>query len=270
MSDVSQIVANSLLSNINRTNSRNTSNSSYGDSNAASFDRMLQSSLNNLMGGSTNSSCSCGGGGNNDLSQLLMLTTMISVLNSVKVDASQGNANSVGNTTDNTNSGSTNNTNNNINNNTTNNTNTSSNGNTINNTNTVTNVNNSSVTSSKMDKAMKLLEDQIGKPYVWGANGPNSFDCSGLVRYVYKNALGKDIPRVSYDQSKFGQAVDKKNLQPGDLVFFDTMNKGRVSHVGMYIGNDEFIHASNPKDGVKKSKLSSSYYQKAYRGARRP
>ena len=198
------------------------------------------------------------GGGNNDLSQLLMLTTMISVLNSVKVDASQGNANNVGNTTDNTNSSSANNTN------------TSSNGNTINNTNTVTNVNNSSVTSSKMDKAMKLLEDQIGKPYVWGANGPNSFDCSGLVRYVYKNALGKDIPRVSYDQSKFGQAVDKKNLQPGDLVFFDTMNKGRVSHVGMYIGNDEFIHASNPKDGVKKSKLSSSYYQKAYRGARRP
>lgn len=258
MSDVSQIVANSLLSNINRTNSRNTSNSSYGDSNAASFDRMLQSSLNNLMGGSSNSSCSCGGGGNNDLSQLLMLTTMISVLNSVKVDASQGNANNVGNTTDNTNSSSANNTN------------TSSNGNTINNTNTVTNVNNSSVTSSKMDKAMKLLEDQIGKPYVWGANGPNSFDCSGLVRYVYKNALGKDIPRVSYDQSKFGQAVDKKNLQPGDLVFFDTMNKGRVSHVGMYIGNDEFIHASNPKDGVKKSKLSSSYYQSAYMGARRP
>ena len=112
MSDVSQIVANSLLSNINRTNSRNTSNSSYGDSNAASFDRMLQSSLNNLMGGSTNSSCSCGGGGNNDLSQLLMLTTMISVLNSVKVDASQGNTNNVGNTTDNTNSGVINNPNN--------------------------------------------------------------------------------------------------------------------------------------------------------------
>lgn len=263
MSDVSQIVANSLLSNINRTNSRNTSNSSYGNSNAASFDRMLQSSLSNLMGGSTNSSCSCGGGGNNDLSQLLMLTTMISVLNSVKVDASQGNGSNVGNATDN---GAINNTNNN----TTSNTNTANNGNTINNANTVTNVNSSSVTSSKMDKAMKLLEDQIGKPYVWGANGPNSFDCSGLVRYVYKNALGKDIPRVSYDQSKFGQAVDKKNLQPGDLVFFDTMNKGRVSHVGMYVGNDEFIHASNPKDGVKKSKLSSSYYQKAYRGARRP
>lgn len=262
MSDVSQIVANSLLSNINRTNSRNTSNSSYGNSNAASFDRMLQSSLSNLMGGSTNSSCSCGGGGNNDLSQLLMLTTMISVLNSVKVDASQGNGSNVGNATDNTTSGAINNT--------TSNTNTANNGNTINNANTVTNVNSSSVTSSKMDKAMKLLEDQIGKPYVWGANGPNSFDCSGLVRYVYKNALGKDIPRVSYDQSKFGQAVDKKNLQPGDLVFFDTMNKGRVSHVGMYVGNDEFIHASNPKDGVKKSKLSSSYYQKAYRGARRP
>lgn len=69
-----------------------------------------------------------------------------------------------------------------------------------------------------MDKAIKLLKEQVGKPYVWGANGPDSFDCSGLVRYVYKNALGKDIPRVSEDQSKVGQAVSR-NLQPGDLVF---------------------------------------------------
>lgn len=131
------------------------------------------------------------------------------------------------------------------------------------------NVNNEKNVSSKMNNAIDLLKQQVGKPYVWGANGPESFDCSGLVRYIYKTALGKDIPRVSYDQSKFGQAIDKKDLQVGDLVFFDTMNKGRVSHVGMYIGNDEFIHASNKKDGVKKSKLSG-YYEKTYKGARRP
>ena len=129
--------------------------------------------------------------------------------------------------------------------------------------------NNENKTSIKMDNAINLLEKQVGKPYVWGANGPDSFDCSGLVKYIYKTELGKDIPRTSYDQSKFGQAVEKKDLQQGDLVFFDTMNKGRVSHVGMYIGNNEFIHASNARDGVKKSKLSG-YYEKTYKGARRP
>lgn len=136
------------------------------------------------------------------------------------------------------------------------------------------NINNSDVNmsyniSDKTEKAIKLLEGQVGKPYVWGGNGPDSFDCSGLTRYIYKNALGKDIPRVSYDQSNFGEFVEKRDLQPGDLVFFDTMKKGRVSHVGIYIGNGEFIHAANEKDGVIKSKLSG-YYEKTYKGARRP
>lgn len=126
-----------------------------------------------------------------------------------------------------------------------------------------------STSKTKMDKAIELLKDQVGKEYVWGSTGPNTFDCSGLTQYIYKEALGKNIPRVSYEQSKYGKAVDKKDLQVGDLIFFDTMNKGRVSHVGMYIGNNEFIHASNPKDGVKKSTLSG-YYEKTYMGARRP
>ena len=103
------------------------------------------------------------------------------------------------------------------------------------------NLYNNSKQLGKMDKAIELLENLLGKKYIWGADGPNSFDCSGLVQYVYKNALGKDIPRVSYEQAKFGQAVKKEDLQVGDLVFFDTMNKGRVSHVGMYVGNNEFI-----------------------------
>ena len=96
-----------------------------------------------------------------------------------------------------------------------------------------------------------------------------TFDCSGLVRYIYKNAFGKDIPRVSEDQSKVGQAVSREDLQPGDLVFFDTMDKGKVSHVGMYIGNNEFIHAANSKKGVIKSTLTG-YYDKKFINARRP
>lgn len=128
---------------------------------------------------------------------------------------------------------------------------------------------NNSTSNTKMDEAIDLLEEQVGKKYVWGATGPNSFDCSGLTQYIYKEALGKNIPRVSYEQSEYGKAVDKKDLQVGDLVFFDTMGKGRVSHVGMYIGNNEFIHASNPRDGVKKSTLTG-YYEKKYICARRP
>ena len=135
------------------------------------------------------------------------------------------------------------------------------------------NNNNSIISESKqdgkMDRAMDLLQKQLGKKYVWGATGPDSFDCSGLVQYIYKTELGKNIPRTSYEQSKYGEAVNREDLQVGDLVFFDTMNKGKVSHVGMYIGNNEFIHASNKKDGVKKSSLDG-YYDKKYIVARRP
>ena len=120
-----------------------------------------------------------------------------------------------------------------------------------------------------MEKALKLLKEQVGKPYVWGAEGPDSFDCSGLTQYIYKHALGKDIPRVAADQSKFGQPVSRDNLKPGDLLFFDTMNKGKVTHVGMYIGNNEFIHAANSKKGVIKSTLTGHYDQK-FVNARRP
>lgn len=134
--------------------------------------------------------------------------------------------------------------------------------------NNINNINNVNSSNNKMDDAVKLIESKVGNRYVWGATGPDTFDCSGIVQYVYKNALGKDIPRTSYEQSKFGQAVDKKNLQVGDLVFFDTMGKGRVSHVGMYVGNNEFVHAANSKDGIKKSKLTG-YYETHYRGARR-
>ena len=122
---------------------------------------------------------------------------------------------------------------------------------------------------TRVKNAIDLAYDQLGKDYVWGANGPDSFDCSGLTKYIYKKAFGIDLPRVSYEQAKFGKAVDKEDLQPGDLIFFDTMNKDRVSHVGIYVGNNEFIHAANSNKGVIKSSLSG-YYEDRYINARRP
>ena len=110
-------------------------------------------------------------------------------------------------------------------------------------------------TNAKAEAALKVAKAQLGKPYKWGATGPNSFDCSGLTYYAYKNGPKVSIPRTSREQSKFGKKVSKSELKPGDLVFF---GKGSsVSHVGMYIGNDQYIHSPQTGDVVKISKLSS-------------
>ena len=112
-------------------------------------------------------------------------------------------------------------------------------------------------------KAIQLAKSKLGCKYVWGATGPNTFDCSGLMYWVAKQ-LGKSIPRTSKEQSRSGTPVSKANLLPGDLVFF--ANKNGVHHVGMFIGNNEFIHSPQTGDVVKISKLSS---RKDYYCARR-
>ena len=111
----------------------------------------------------------------------------------------------------------------------------------------------------------------LGKPYVWGAEGPNSFDCSGFTYYVFKNSAGITLPRTSSAQSKYGKSVSKSNLKAGDLIFFDTVgpNNGAVTHVGLYIGNGQFIHAASGQGKVVINNLNSSYYVKAYVNARR-
>ncbi len=107
-----------------------------------------------------------------------------------------------------------------------------------------------------------------GVPYLWGGTSPSGFDCSGLVKYIC-NSLGiKNVARNSAQQfATSGVFVEKENLIPGDLVFFQ--KNGTIHHVGIYIGNNRFVHAPNTGDVVRISSLSESYYQREYAGAKR-
>jgi cell wall-associated NlpC family hydrolase/uncharacterized protein YraI len=99
-----------------------------------------------------------------------------------------------------------------------------------------------------------------GYPYRWATHGPSSFDCSGFTYWVIKNVTGKNIWYGLYTQLSAGTPVSRSQLQPGDLVFFQNTYKAGVSHVGIYIGNNRFIHAQNESTGVVISDLHSSYY----------
>ena len=129
----------------------------------------------------------------------------------------------------------------------------------------------SSSTSTSASKVISYAKKLLGKPYVWGAQGPNSFDCSGFTYYVFKNAAGITLPRTSSMQSNYGTYVSKSNLRPGDLVFFDTVgsNNGDVTHCGIYIGNGQLIHAASGQGKVVINNMNSSYYVNAYVNARR-
>lgn len=112
-----------------------------------------------------------------------------------------------------------------------------------------------------------LATQFLGTPYKWGGTTPKAFDCSGFVRYCY-NKMGVKLPRTARQQFKTGVKVAGKALRAGDLVFFDMM-KGYVSHVGMYLGGGKFIHAANPRRGVRIDRMSSPTYAKRLVGARR-
>lgn len=125
------------------------------------------------------------------------------------------------------------------------------------------------VSRSDSDAARDILEiahAQLGKPYVWGSQGPDGFDCSGFTSYVFKQ-FGVSLSHSSYEQFKQGVPVSGDELQPGDLVFFTTYSKG-ASHVGIYTGDGQFIHASSSK-GITYTSLSDSWYGPRYLGARR-
>lgn len=126
----------------------------------------------------------------------------------------------------------------------------------------------SSSNNAKVNKMIELAKSKVGGKYVWGATGPNTFDCSGFTSWLHKQ-VGISIPRTSGEQSKGGKSVSKNNLQPGDLVFFDTAGKGRVSHVGIMISSTRMIHASSPKNGIKYDDINSKYYKSKFINARR-
>ncbi len=117
-----------------------------------------------------------------------------------------------------------------------------------------------------------VAKTKLGKRYVWGASGlKNTYDCSSFTKYVYRKN-GITIPRTSINQSKYGRYVKRSNLKKGDLIFFDTSKKrkGYVNHVGIYLGNNKFIHASSAKKKVVITSLNKKFYSQRYKGARRP
>ena len=111
-------------------------------------------------------------------------------------------------------------------------------------------------------------EEYLGTPYVLGGNGPNQFDCSGFTKYVYSH-FGYTLNRTATDQLQNGVSVSKDELQPGDLVFFKYRTSKHVSHVGIYIGNGEFIHASTNRYVVQIDQMESGHYANVYVYARR-
>jgi len=125
-------------------------------------------------------------------------------------------------------------------------------------------------TPSKKNLA-KMVKKLQGSPYVWAEEGPNNFDCSGFTYYMY-GSMGIEIPRVARNQAKVGKRIPSNALQYGDLIFFATnkRNLHRITHVGMYLGDGWFTHASTVKHEVVYSNLfTSSYYKKRLRVCRR-
>ncbi len=116
-----------------------------------------------------------------------------------------------------------------------------------------------------IDQAMDLL----GIRYRRGGSSPEAgFDCSGFVSHVFREGLGLVLPRSSKEMSKSGQEISKDELKPGDLVFFNTMRKA-FSHVGIYLGDNQFVHAPRSGGRVRIEDLRESYWVKRFNGARR-
>jgi len=109
----------------------------------------------------------------------------------------------------------------------------------------------------------------IGVRYKYGGTTPDTgFDCSGLIRYVFNQATGKSLPGNAREISQVGASIDRTELQPGDLVFFNTLRRP-FSHVGIYLGDSRFVHAPSRGGKVEIVDMSDRYWQTRYNGARR-
>ena len=122
----------------------------------------------------------------------------------------------------------------------------------------------------QINKVIDTAKAVIGSPYVWGGKSiqDGGFDCSGLTQYAF-NEVGFTLNRVSTDQAKQGSVVTIKDMQPGDLVFFSFERNGVISHVGIYIGNNQMVHSPKTGDVVKITDISTSYWQSRFVTAKR-
>lgn len=119
------------------------------------------------------------------------------------------------------------------------------------------------------DELVTSALGMIGIPYRWGGDTPEGgLDCSGFVRYVYNTTHGIDLPRRAAEMSRSGALVSERDLQPGDLVFFRTTRRA-ISHVGIYIGNDAFVHAPSTGQAIRVDNIHDKYWRKTFAGARR-
>jgi cell wall-associated NlpC family hydrolase len=126
----------------------------------------------------------------------------------------------------------------------------------------------SSAPTATAQHAIQVASQFLGTPYHFGGASPQTgFDCSGIAQYAYGQS-GVTLPRVAADQFQVGQPVDRSQLQPGDLVFFRD-STGYIHHEGIYLGNDQFLHAPHTGDVVKISSLDDSYYAGQFAGGRR-
>ncbi len=127
---------------------------------------------------------------------------------------------------------------------------------------------NISATSSLRNSIVRTAYNFLGVPYRWGGESvEEGFDCSGFTMTVYR-LNGLDLPRSSRSQWRTGRSVGRSDLKKGNLLFFRTAGNGKISHVGIYIGNGQFIHAPGRGKKVRKSSLNNRYYQSHYAGAK--
>ena len=125
------------------------------------------------------------------------------------------------------------------------------------------------VQHGKTTNITSYAKSLIGTPYKYGGNSPESgFDCSGFVGYVFKQSQGIKLPRTTNRIRNAGKPIQKKYLRAGDLVFFNTMRR-RFSHVGIYLGNNRFIHAPSKGGSVRVENMQEGYWRGIYNGARR-
>ena len=117
--------------------------------------------------------------------------------------------------------------------------------------------------SALQSRVVSTALKYVGTPYARGGSSPRGFDCSGFVMFVYRH-VGVALPHSAEKQYRHGSPVARDRLQPGDIVFFD-----RLGHSGIYIGNARFVHATNPGDVVKISRIDESWYRRRWVGARR-